>query len=318
MTTDLLPPAALAPAASSSAPLDALITLWLDAKHGKSMSAKTWRAYHDTLTAFRAVLQQARADLDAGPQLVAMAAQAWAGRDTPAPASFNQRLAILSSFYAFGIRQGMLTVNPIARVERRSVDAYAHARSLDPQDVAARMQAIDRTTPDGLRDYALLAIYLQTGRRLAEVAALEWQDVALSGQHVTLTFRRCKGGKTMRDQLPVGVSRALLDHLQHAYGELRTLQADAPLWPSASNRARGQALSHRAIAQICAARLGTARVHALRHTFAKAMEDRGAKVSDIQARLGHASLATTGRYLAALKQAENDQADDLARLFGLT
>ena len=47
------------------------------------------------------------------------------------------------------------------------------------------------------------------------------------------------------------------------------------------------------------------------------MEDAGAKVSAIQARLGHESLATTGRYLAALKMADNRHADTLAELFGL-
>ncbi len=47
------------------------------------------------------------------------------------------------------------------------------------------------------------------------------------------------------------------------------------------------------------------------------MEDSGAKVSDIQARLGHTSLATTGRYLAALKQAENTHGETLAELFGI-
>ncbi len=46
------------------------------------------------------------------------------------------------------------------------------------------------------------------------------------------------------------------------------------------------------------------------------MEDAGAKVTEIQARLGHASLATTGRYLGALKQARNPQATALAELFG--
>jgi len=47
------------------------------------------------------------------------------------------------------------------------------------------------------------------------------------------------------------------------------------------------------------------------------MERSGAPVSEIQARLGHESLATTGRYLAALKRAENPYADELSRLFGL-
>jgi integrase len=62
------------------------------------------------------------------------------------------------------------------------------------------------------------------------------------------------------------------------------------------------------------ARLGV-HPHALRHTFARTMEDAGAKVSDIQARLGHSSLATTGRYLAALNRANNPHAEALDHLF---
>jgi integrase len=47
------------------------------------------------------------------------------------------------------------------------------------------------------------------------------------------------------------------------------------------------------------------------------MEDAGAKISEIQARLGHSSLATTGRYLAALRSAENPQAEKVAEMLGL-
>jgi integrase len=58
-------------------------------------------------------------------------------------------------------------------------------------------------------------------------------------------------------------------------------------------------------------------VHVLRHSFARALEDADAKVSEIQSRLGHESLATMGRYLAALRANENPYADALAALFGL-
>jgi integrase/recombinase XerC len=78
------------------------------------------------------------------------------------------------------------------------------------------------------------------------------------------------------------------------------------------------ALGVQSIADICTRRLGTSQVHRLRHTFARGMEDAGAKVSDIQARLGHSSLATTGRYLAALKQTENAHGDALAALLVLS
>ena len=42
----------------------------------------------------------------------------------------------------------------------------------------------------------------------------------------------------------------------------------------------------------------------------------GATVNEIQARLGHESLATTGRYVAMLQSAENKHADDLAAMLG--
>ena len=93
---------------------------------------------------------------------------------------------------------------------------------------------------------------------------------------------------------------------------------DAPLWVSlATNGTRSKRLSTRAIEQICQERLGTGKAHVLWHSFARALEDAGAKVSEIQARLGHESLAMTGRYLAALRADENPHADALAALFGL-
>jgi hypothetical protein len=41
------------------------------------------------------------------------------------------------------------------------------------------------------------------------------------------------------------------------------------------------------------------------------------QVGENQTRLGYASLATTGRYLAALHRAENTHGEDLARMFAM-
>jgi integrase len=73
----------------------------------------------------------------------------------------------------------------------------------------------------------------------------------------------------------------------------------------------------RVIERICQQRLGIGKAHVLRYSFARALEDAGAKASEIQARLGHESLAKTGCYLAALRADENRHADALAALFGL-
>ena len=87
------------------------------------------------------------------------------------PATYNQRLAILSSFYGYARRQGLLTgENPIGRVERRPVHLYGDASALAYKEVKNNLAAIDRSQPVGKRDYALLSVALQTGRRLSELA----------------------------------------------------------------------------------------------------------------------------------------------------
>jgi integrase len=308
MSTDPLAPPPPAP------PVDLLIHAWLDEARGQSGSARTERAYRDGLGAFRAHLLAVGHDLFSPPDLVALAAQGHAGRGNPAPATFNQRLAILSSFYRYTLRQGAATVNPIDRVRRRTVQAFAASKALDRDEVRRRMQAIDRGTLAGQRDYCLLAVALQTGRRVAELAALRWGDLQIAGDGVTVIWRRTKGGKELRDALPTSLARTLAAYLRAAYGDqVRTLAADAAIWRAAS----GAALGTEAIRRICQKHLGTTRVHALRHTFAHTMEATGATLSEIQARLGHSNAATTGLYLAALKRAENPHADDLARLLGI-
>ncbi len=329
----------------TSTHIDIAIQAWIEAKRRRSGSEKTRKAYWETLNAFRQMLWQTGRDLDPLQNLqqdteearrqaimeLALAAQGFAGmsvRDkVVAEATFNQRLAILSSFYSFANKRHFLDCgNPIATVERSRVQAYKHAQPLSPEEVAQRMRAIDRSEKQGARDYAMLAVFLQTGRRLSEVVALRWRNVQVQGSRMTLTFENCKGGKVMRDTVPLPVANALLEWLTMAYGSLRTLSGDAPLWISFTRRSEKEEsrvptipppLTIRSVANICEKHLGVSKVHITRHTWARTMEDAGAKVSEIQARLGHESLATTGRYLAALKQAENQHADTLAARFGL-
>jgi integrase len=324
-------PVALVRSAPNPAP-DLLIAAWLDAKSGRSGSAKTLAAYRETLRAFRALLGRHDLDLDGPTPELATLAQAFAGATHPSgrgrpardgvvsPSTFNQRLAILSSFYTFAMRRGGLGANPIALCERRRVQAYAGARALDYKEVRERLARIDRNTPLGARDYALLAVLLQTGRRAGEVGGLLVADLLpRPGGALLVTFTRCKGDKQMRDLLPAPVAGAVVTWLRLAYGgDLPALPREAPVWISLSpNRSGGTPLRHKALSAICARRLGISTVHATRHTYARAMEDAGAKVSDIQGRLGHGSLATTGRYLAALRGAENEHAGAVAGLLGL-
>jgi integrase/recombinase XerD len=304
-------------AGAAGTPLDLAMAGWLDEKANRSGSRETRRAYASTLARFRAALQAAQLDLDGPPAAVALAAQGWAGQGEPAPATFNRRLAVFSSFYAYGMRVELLGANPIARVQRRRVQVYAEAEAMAADAVRARLQAIDRSDPVGQRDYALLSVALETCRRVGELAALRWSDLRdAEGRRVTLAFARTKGGAARRHQLSAATSGVLLGYLRAAHGDLGALRGDAAIWASSSRRNPGAALSARSLERISETRLGV-HFHAIRHSGAQIREQQGAKVSEIQAVLGHSSLATTGRYLAALRSAEDRHAEGIAALLGI-
>jgi site-specific recombinase XerD len=309
----------------TSTTLDVLVLGWLDAKFHKSNSPRTIDEYKKTIGKFRTGLQNAGLDLDSEEaDKIALLAQAFAGGsksgEAVKPATYNNRLAILSSFYEYAIKNKALDINPVSMVERGKVQAYAGAKPLDC--TSDGLEAIDRTTLRGKRDYALLAILLSTGRRASEVASLTLADIDRRKGKITLTFSRCKGGKVMRDSLPSNVASVLVEWLSAFYGP--NWQSDnRPCWvvlresTGCTTSHIGDQLSTQSLSDICKKHLGVSKVHATRHTWAYQMEKAGAKVSFIQAKLGHESLATTGRYLAALTSDENDYAETIAASMGI-
>jgi integrase/recombinase XerD len=175
---------------------------------------------------------------------------------------------------------------------------------------------IDRTTLEGARDYALLSVALLTGRRRAELVGIRWSSLHFLDDRIKLTWK-VKGARTEHDLLPRSASGALLRFLHHFYGQdLATVAPDAAVWPSLSDRNYGAPISGQTLADICKRRLDFSAVHQIRHTFAKELEERGVKPSEIQRRLGHQSLRTT-IYLGRLSSAENPVSEAMADDLGI-
>ena len=308
---------------------------WLDTKAGRSGSTKTahynaeterWEgAYPDTLDSFRDELVALGLDLDSHTDAVALAAQRWAAQRSVkanrlgeiSPATYNQRLAVISSFYVFARRRGLLHVdNPIDQLERRMVQRYHKAVALSPETVAAALAAIDRSDLVGQRDYALLSVAVATGQRASELASLRCRHVQ-HGRPLVVTFERTKGGKSVRKPLPPNTGQALARYLTTLHGEAWPKAGDAPVWVSLSNKAQGQPLTIDGIADVCERHLGTTKIHTLRHTTAKALERAGASISDIQKILGHANAATTSEYLQSLDVVDSRHVATIEQLFGI-
>lgn len=315
--------------------LNLFIEEWLLEKYHQTQSVKTRETYRAILSHYRAALQQQGLDLDRIDCLPALVTTARlystfsARGQQVAVATSNLRLAVLSSFYEFAQRNDLLDVNPIDKIKRGKTRRYQGAHALAPEVVQARLRSIDTSTLAGLRDRALLLVYLQTCRRLSEVASLLWRDIqiethrdqqGLARELVTLTFERCKGAKRMVDQLPAGVSQILLAWVRTYYAEACIpLTPDAPLWvalaPGGRNgRNRGNQLGPQAIADICKKYLGTSKVHTTRHTGTLLRLKAGATVQDIKKQLGHDSLATTDYYIEVLLQGPDVYAEQVESL----
>lgn len=303
------------------------VAAWLDAKERRSNSATTARTYRQLFASYAAYLHTHGHALDGDVASVTTAAQAWAGRPSQrrggGPVSrvtYNHRLAVVSSFYTFAKKRGYVEHNPIDGVERARVQEYASSKALSFADVRSRLAAIDRSTLLGARDYALLMVALFTGRRASELAALTWDDIETDNDdRAVITWRRTKGGKSERNIAPAPVVDAIGGWAAMLHSGLGVVAVDSPVWRALSPRGTltARPLSPRTLSLVCERRLGVSKVHALRHTFAAAMEQSGAKVSEIQAALGHRSLQTTSVYLNALRTDENPYADRLAALYGL-
>ena len=307
--------------------IEALIDIWLQNNYPPTAGEATGAIYRKLLLSLRSYLQNQGLDLNSSGDQVTPLIQTWARLRAStskrsgdvAPATYNQRVAAIDSFYSWAsARDSRTWANPARALSRVAIKKYAGASALDVQQVRAQLRQIDQSTPRGQRDYVLLQVALNTGRSARELAGLTWGDIERHGKDMTLTFAGGRSGKITHALLDQRLSHLLLDYLHTIYGEnLRALSPQTPIWISFSDRTYRQAIGQQTIADICETHLGISKVHQLRHTFALTMDQVGAPVDAIQTRLGHENRATTGTYLANLKKAYNPYADKLADAFGV-
>ena len=254
-----------------------LVAVWL---HGKS--PHTQRAYRTDADRFlRFVARPLRA-------VTLMDLQAYADSLDGAPATRIRALAAVKSLLTSGQRTGFLTLNVGAALKLPPRKDTLAERILDEADVHTLL-----AREPGHRNRVLLRLLYRAGLRVSEIAGLCWHDLHArdDGGQVTVFG---KGGKTRTVLLPADVWRDLV-----------SLRSNATLEDPVFRSRRGRHMDPSAIfrlVQHAAKRAGLeVRIspHWLRHAHATHALERGAPIHLVQATLGHASVATTGRYLHA-------------------
>ena len=225
---------------------------------------------------------------------------------------------VLRSFYEFHLEAGTgPMVNPFPLARGRRGRANAHRNPMDPfgAERAGRYRPgvprrIPRQIPDekfdelfaGLgshRDQALVAFWVSTGARAAELLGARRAD-ADPGQQLITVIR--KGTRALQP-LPASLDAFVWLRLYQAQMEgLVPGGPDDPLWWTLRRPFRP--LSYHA-ARAMFTRAGAAlggrwRLHDLRHTAAYRMaRDPAMPLTDVQWVLGHAHLSTTQLYTTA-------------------
>lgn len=153
----------------------------------------------------------------------------------------------------------------------------------------------DATTTKGLRDRVVLGLLLGAGLRRDELASLTWDQVKAQGDRVVLSITG-KGNKArvipIRDKLS-----ALLDQWAKVAGRAGRIARSIDKGGNLGESISGQAILD--IVDTYGQELGKEKLrpHDLRRTYARIGYDAGVDIGQVSKLLGHASIATTQRYL---------------------
>jgi len=235
--------------------------------------------------------------------------------------SRNVRLAAIRSFFRHLVEHDLPRAGQYQRVlslpNKRAPGSVA--QYLEPQYVKVLLAQPDRSAATGRRDHALLLFLYNTGARVSEALGVRVEHLCLDPpRHVRLF------GKGRKERMcPLWAKTAT------ALKQLPAVQGGRPGQRIFCNRA-GDGLTRDGVAYLLrkyatmAARvtpgLRRRRVtpHMLRHSCAVALLQAGVDITVIRDYLGHASIATTSRYVATNLQMKRDALEQFWNRSGLS
>jgi integrase/recombinase XerC len=241
--------------------------------------------------------------------------------------SAARKLAAIRAFGKYLRREGKIEGDPAALVGTPRQDQHLPAH-LGEAEMARLLDMPNTSTPLGRRDRAILELFYASGLRLSELVALDVDDVNLSSRTVRVfgkgrkerlvPFNRTTeaairawltdwedlsaGGDRSRDEVRSSAAAGARTTLRQLVGRGSSGTGRRKPGDALFLNYQGKRLSTRSVDRLvrkyvaqCSSRFGIS-PHALRHSFATHLLQRGADLRAIQELLGHARLSTTQRY----------------------
>lgn len=191
------------------------------------------------------------------------------------------------------------TSTPGAPVSPRPIELLTRT------DVQAMLNTCGTRSVKGVRDCALIAVLYGSGIRVSEALGLFPKDI--DWEKSTLTVRHGKGNK----RRVVGIDRGSLALIEKWMVVRRDVLGGAatkfPVFCAYRQGHAGKALCRKTVWRMVQQRGDRAGIdkrvhpHGLRHTHASELSAEKMDLSLLSLQLGHASVATTAKYVRALR-----------------
>ena len=172
----------------------------------------------------------------------------------------------------------------------------------DKELLAQLLEKVDRRSPRGKRDYALILLAARLGLRATDIRKLTLDQIDWAAE--TITINQSKSRMPLQLPLTDEVGSALIDYLKHVrpathYREV-FLKLQPPIKPFADTNKLYTIISHwRDLAGIRFRSPQKNGFHSLRHTLATELLEDNVPFSLIADILGHASMSSTMIYAKA-------------------
>lgn len=177
--------------------------------------------------------------------------------------------------------------------------------SLTSEQAGDLLQAIERDTLAGLRDYCIIYLMLSNGLREVEITRLMVSDYVI--EEDLPGFKLWRKGHISKDVFhPItDDTKKLID----TYLEYTGIKGDGPLFYSFSRRNPGAPITTRTVSEMVKRYLRKIGIddpkytaHSLRHTAATLALEGGVDIYDVQLFMGHSSPQTTTIYFQSRKK----------------
>lgn len=201
----------------------------------------------------------------------------------------------IKSFFRFLMSEGLIKENPSLLLEGpQPTRKLPEVLTID--EIDAMISTIDRSTPEGQRNRAIVELIYSCGLRVSELVNMEISRLFFDQQYIVV---HGKGNKERLVPISESAIREINLYLPQRYNSSVKPGDEGVLFLSR----RGARLTRvmifyiiRRAAEMAGIRK-TISPHTLRHSFASHLLEGGANLRAIQQMLGHESIATTEIYI---------------------